>query len=93
MNEKKRPDLPEDLVRALGLVPAERLLELARADADGLVKILPPDRENTCGTCGHFTRKPGEGAGSCELRPGWSPFRTRRACKKYQKKGEASDEA
>lgn len=84
---------PEEIAGLLGdlrEIPFRRLIELVKAEINGLVKTMPPDRENTCGTCGHFTRKPGEGTGSCAIRPGPSPFRTRTCCKKYEERREES---
>ena len=64
----------------------DRLRELAQADREGRVNILPSPRENTCGKCGNFTRTPGCGYGECTLRPGLRPYQSRAKCKRYTEK-------
>lgn len=64
----------------------DRLQELATADKEGRVHILPSPRKNTCGKCGNFTRTPGCGYGECTLRPGLRPYQSRAKCKRYTKK-------
>lgn len=64
----------------------DRLRELAQADWEGRVHILPSPRENTCGKCGNFTRTPGCGYGECTLRPGLRPYQSRAKCKRYTEK-------
>lgn len=79
----------------------DRLRELLEADREGRVKILPKSEENTCGSCGHFQRAPGLNSGTCDVQSRYknkwgqedvkrglfTPYQSRRACKKYVWKG------
>lgn len=83
--EKSAQNILDKIYERFG-VPAERLVELAKADGEGRAHILPSPRENTCGKCGNFTRTPGCGYGECTLRPGLRPYQSRVKCKRYTEK-------
>ena len=93
-----------DAVKSIeGIVPFDRLLELACADKAGLVRILPRGEDGTCGGCGHFKRIPGKRCGTCEVRPNYTdrrgsveahrgtftPSQSRKCCKQYIPREEA----
>lgn len=47
----------------------ERLRELAKADKDGRIRIIPESQNETCGHCYNFEREPGTKHGTCAKRP------------------------
>lgn len=47
----------------------DRLRELAEADKDGRVRIIPESQNETCGNCYNFKRESGTRHGLCEKRP------------------------
>lgn len=73
-------------------VTAERLVELAKADGEGRVHILPSPRENTCGKCGNFVRVHGCSSGKCTLRPRLTVYQSRVKCKGYAEKEQEGKE-
>ena len=87
--------------RALG--PIDRLRELAQADKEGRVKILPKAEKRTCGACENFNRTPGKRSGTCSAREWYAdkygsvdkkrgrftPNQSRLACKQYIDREEA----
>ena len=48
---------------------SKRLRELAEADKDGRIRIIPESQNETCGHCYNFEREPGTKHGTCEKRP------------------------
>jgi hypothetical protein len=54
--------------QALGVEPS-RLRELAEADKDGRVRIMPESQNETCGNCDNFKRESGTRHGLCAKRP------------------------
>ena len=54
--------------QALGVEPS-RLRELAEADKDGRVRIIPESQNETCGHCYNFERESGTRHGLCAKRP------------------------
>lgn len=54
--------------QALGVHPC-RLRELAEADKDGRIRIIPESQNETCGHCYNFEREPGTEHGTCAKRP------------------------
>ena len=54
--------------QALGVEPS-RLRDLAEADKDGRVRIIPESQNETCGNCYNFKRESGTRHGLCEKRP------------------------
>lgn len=78
-------------------IGAGRMMELAQADREGRVKILPEAEKGTCGDCTHFKRTPGARSGTCSVREWYTdcyghidrhrgqftPSQSRRACKQY----------
>lgn len=55
--------------QALGVTP-QRLRELAKADAEGCVKIYTvKSNDRCCGNCDNFQREPGTRHGTCKVRP------------------------
>ena len=54
--------------QALGVEPS-RLRELAEADKDGRVRIIPESQNETCGHCYNFERESGTKHGLCAKRP------------------------
>ena len=52
----------------LGVEPS-RLRELAEADKDGRIRIIPESQNETCGHCYNFEREPGTKHGTCAKRP------------------------
>lgn len=54
--------------QALGVEPS-RLRELAEADKDGRIRIIPESQNETCGHCWYFEREPGTKHGTCAKRP------------------------
>lgn len=75
----------------------DRLRELAQADREGRVKILPKSKKRTCGDCKRFNRTPGKRSGTCSVREWYAdrygnidirrgiftPNQSRLACKQY----------
>ena len=54
--------------QALGVHPC-RLRELAEADKDGRIRIIPESQNGACGGCWYFEREPGTKHGTCAKRP------------------------
>ena len=50
-------------------LPIARLRELAEADKDGRVRIIPESQNETCGHCYNFERESGTRHGLCAKRP------------------------
>lgn len=85
-------------------VSAERLLELAKADCEGRIKIYTESKTGTCGTCKHFKRTPGTRSGKCDMKK-WcknrygrqvgqwefNPSQSRKACKRYEADNKGGD--
>ena len=85
------------------LGPIDRLRELAQADKEGRVKILPKAEKRTCGACENFNRTPGKRSGTCSAREWYAdkygsvdkkrgrftPNQSRLACKQYIDREEA----
>ncbi len=47
----------------------DRLRELAEADRDGRIRIIPESQNEACGHCWYFEREPGTKHGTCAKRP------------------------
>ena len=56
----------EDIAELCGGL--DRLRELAEADKDGRVRIIPESQNETCGNCYNFKRESGTRHGLCEKR-------------------------
>ena len=65
--------LTEDVVIKLAAQAARtepgRLRELAEADKDGRIRIIPESQNETCGHCYNFEREHGTKHGTCAKRP------------------------
>lgn len=57
----------EDIAELCGGL--DRLRELAEADKDGRIRIIPESQNETCGHCYNFEREPGTKHGTCAKRP------------------------
>lgn len=56
-------------LETLNNTPISRLVELAEADKDGRVRIMPESQNETCGNCDNFKRESGTRHGLCAKRP------------------------
>lgn len=56
-------------LETLNNTPISRLVELAEADKDGRVRIIPESQNETCGHCYNFERESGTRHGLCAKRP------------------------
>ena len=56
-------------LETLNNTPISRLVELAEADKDGRIRIIPESQNETCGHCYNFEREPGTKHGTCAKRP------------------------
>ena len=56
-------------LETLNNTPIRRLVELAEADKDGRVRIIPESQNETCGHCYSFERESGTRHGLCAKRP------------------------
>lgn len=56
-------------LETLNNTPISRLVELAEADKDGRVRIIPESQNETCGHCYSFERESGTRHGLCAKRP------------------------
>lgn len=95
------------LAELLSYCPYERLCELAQADREGRVKILPKSEKRTCGDCKHFNRTPGKRSGTCSVREWYAdrygnidirrgrftPNQSRLACMQYIARDGAAEAA
>ena len=61
----------------------DHLRELAQADRDGRIKIIPKSAGECCGNCGNFKVEPGTKHGTCDVRGHFVTFRSRKACKNF----------
>lgn len=80
----------------------DRLQELAEADRDGRIRIMPKSEDATCGSCDHFKRIAGTRRGTCDIRPfpankwgcaqpergTFEPSQSRKCCKQYSRREE-----
>lgn len=57
-----------DFAQAAEKMTVGRLKELAEADKDGRVRIIPESQNETCGNCYNFKRESGTRNGLCEKR-------------------------
>ena len=57
----------EDIAELCGGI--DRLRELAEADKDGRIRIIPESQNGACGCCWYFEREPGTKHGTCAKRP------------------------
>lgn len=76
--------------------------ELAEADRDGRIRIMPKSEDATCGSCDHFKRIAGTRRGTCDIRPfpankwgcaqpergTFEPSQSRKCCKQYSRREE-----
>lgn len=58
-----------DFAQAAENMTVGRLKELAEADKDGRVRIMPESQNETCGNCDNFKRESGTRHGLCAKRP------------------------
>lgn len=58
-----------DFAQAAEKMTVGRLKELAEADKDGRVRIIPESQNETCGHCYNFERESGTRHGLCAKRP------------------------
>ena len=56
-------------LETLNNTPISRLVELAEADKDGRIRIIPESQNGACGGCWYFEREPGTKHGTCAKRP------------------------
>lgn len=68
---------------ASGLSPRE-VFELAQAQRDGRMILLPRPEANTCGSCAHWVRKSGTRYGLCGDVRTMCTYAKRQACKRYE---------
>lgn len=91
------------IMSVLNSISYDRIRELAEADKDGRLVVLPKSENETCGSCQHFKRIMGTRRGTCDIRPflmnkwgcaqpergTFEPSQSRKCCKQYSCREEA----